>query len=110
MKLVKTTILLRFVNRTPVALVKQGENVPEMLATRYDLFEYAGGVSWGYKGTGVQHLAHAIAAKYSERETTDAGIIVKRAYALVENLLSRLDGNKEHDLTDADISQAIEAS
>ncbi len=98
--------LLRFVDGTPVALCEVGLGQAEMLATRYDLFEYSGGVAWGYKGSGVQHLAHAIAAKAWEltadrdSKRTD---IPKWAYSLVDNVLCYLDGDKPHDISIEDV-------
>ena len=60
-------ILLRRIEGANVALVKQDElSIPEILPTRYDIFQYRGGFSWGYEGSGVQNLGYVIAARMLE--------------------------------------------
>jgi len=71
-------------------------SAPEMLPTRYDLFQYTGGIAWGYSGTGVQNLAAAIAAKLWE---SDIAIDVEHAWPiLVEKCLSKLPPEAGHTL------------
>lgn len=99
-------VLLRLVEGAPVALVCDVEHSnPEMLQTRYDLFKYRGGVAWGYKGTGVQSLSYAIAGRLSE-DFPEMDIHVA-ARAILDNLLSKLDENKEHTIDHAKLIQAL---
>lgn len=88
-------ILLRKVEGASVVLVCDVDSsTPEMLQTRYDLFKYRGGVAWGYKGTGAQCLGYAIAARLSEgMPEMDINVAAR---ALLDNLISRLDGDSEH--------------
>ena len=89
-------ILLRKVEGASVALIQNEGNAAEILPTRYDLFQYRGGFSWGYKGSGVRNLAYAIGARLSERTTqVDIEEIVE---ILIEDILSQLDGDRNHDL------------
>ena len=90
-------ILLRKVENASVALFTDDVLAStEMLPTRYDLFQYTGGVAWGYKGTGVQNLGYAIAAKLAD---DIPGLSVHgAAKSLVLNLLSHLDEKMEYTL------------
>ena len=45
----------------------------EQLPTRYDLFQYDGGLYWGTKGSGSMALATAIAGWYTGHVVCDAG-------------------------------------
>lgn len=99
-------ILLRKIEGASVVLVCDLEHSkPEMLQTRYDLFKYRGGISWGYKGTGVQCLAYAIAGRLSE-EMPEMDIHAA-ARALLDNILSKLDGNKEHTIDHITLIDAV---
>lgn len=58
-------ILLRKLMGADVALYQSTKDAtPELLPSRYDLFKYRGGIVWGYKGSGAQNLAYAIAARF----------------------------------------------
>ena len=92
-------ILLRIVEGARVALYRhdpQGhaENIP----TRYDLFEYEGGYGWGYLGTGANSLSFAIAGKLADIEEESSGQIADRARRILEQVVSKLDGESEHTL------------
>lgn len=101
-------VLLRIVEGASVALVCDVEHSnPEMLQTRYDLFNYRGGVAWGYKGTGVQSLSYAIAGRLLE-EFPEMDIHVA-ARAILDNLLSNLAKDKEHTIDHAQLIQALES-
>jgi hypothetical protein len=103
-------ILLRIVEGATVVLVSDDNLASvEMLPTRYDLFQYRGGVAWGYKGSGVQNLGYAIAARLTEEmpeKMPDQGIHAA-AMSLVKNLLSNLDGHKEHTIDQATLLNAM---
>jgi len=101
-------VLLRKVEGASVALVTDDySNTAELLPTRYDLFQYRGGVSWGYKGAGVQNLSYAIAARMAEEVSFLSVDIHAAAKALVDNVLSSLDGDAEHDLSGAVLLKAL---
>ena len=93
-------ILLRIVEGARVVLYRHdpksfAENVP----ARYDLFRYDGGYGWGYGGTGANSLAFAIAGKISELENLSNAQIADRARRILENVVSKLDGDQEHTLS-----------
>lgn len=92
-------ILLRIVEGACVALVKASDDSEaELLPTRYDLYQYRGGIAWGYKGSGVTNLAYAIAARLTEDmqdNDVDVGFV---ANAILNNVLCHLDENAEHDI------------
>ena len=51
-------ILLRIVEKACIALYQADDDSdPELLPTRYDLFEYRGGIGWGYLGSGAINLS-----------------------------------------------------
>ena len=101
-------ILLKIIDGASVALVCDDENSkPEMLQTRYDLYRYRGGVAWGYKGSGVQSLSYAIAGRLSE-DVRD--IEVHRAAGeILDNILSKLEGDQEHIIDHSMLIQAVSA-
>ncbi len=88
--------LLRIVEGGKVALYKVGDQTtPEMLRPRPDWYQYEGGYAWGYSGSGVFNLAYAILGKWEDEEIL--------ANDIVEKVLSKLDGEHEHTLTESQI-------
>ena len=100
-------VLLRIVDDAKVALVKEGID-PELLPTRYDLYQYRGGIAWGYKGSGVMNLAYAIVARLFEDSDKTPSEIEKAAISMVEKLLCDLSSEREHELTEEQLLHAIE--
>tara|TARA_R110000744_G_scaffold188407_3_gene307753 strand:- start:1910 stop:2254 length:345 start_codon:yes stop_codon:yes gene_type:complete len=99
-------IILKKFEGVNIALIQRGENGDiDLLPTRYDLYPYDGGISWGYKGSGVMNLAYAIAAQLCEGiPHLNVSLVAK---ALVENLLQILDEEKEHILDKQVLAQHI---
>jgi mannitol/fructose-specific phosphotransferase system IIA component len=92
-------ILLRIVEGAGVALVKTcDDSEAELLPTRYDLYQYRGGIAWGYKGSGVTNLAYAIAARLTEDMHHEDVNVAFVAEAILNNVLCYLDENAEHDI------------
>ena len=99
-------ILLRIVDQSHVVLCQEApDSAPELLPTRYDLYPYRGGVSWGYHGSGVVNLSMAIAARFAETEI-DPPISLYTDNLRV-NLLADLDINQPHDLNHEPLAKAI---
>jgi hypothetical protein len=100
-------ILLRKVEGANVAIVRNDDgSAPELLPTRFDLFNYRGGIAWGYKGSGVRNLAYAIAARLLEgNRSLNIGEVVD---CLIDELLSKLDGNQDHDINEDELIKLIE--
>lgn len=99
-------ILLRIVEGARVALYRhEPTNCAENIPTRYDLFRYDGGYGWGYGGSGANSLSFAIAGKISEFENLSNGQIADRARRILENVVSKLDGDKEHALSVAALKE-----
>lgn len=63
---------LKFFNGARVALMEHRGPI-EQLPTRYDQFQYDGGLNWGTKGSGSMALATAIAGWYAGHVVCDTG-------------------------------------
>ena len=100
----ETKILLRRVEGASIALIKEGTNNPELLQTRYDLYPCIGGISWGYKGTGVHSLAYSLLPLFINVK----GDLAESVSNMIDNLLSRLEIQTEYDLDSLEIFEAIE--
>ena len=100
--------LLTHAHEAKVALFKSGSNPYENLPTRYDLFPYRGGYAWGYSGTGVQNLAHAIMGKIFEADKERLADITVLSATLVERVLSLLDKESDHELNSLDILRKLD--
>ena len=99
-------ILLRIVDKVHVVLCQEtSDSTPELLPTRYDLYPYRGGVSWGYNGSGVVNPSIAIAARFVETEIDPP--ISLYADNLRVNLLADLDINQPHVLNHEILAKAI---
>lgn len=94
----KTLVLLKIVEGARVALIKYSTSDPEILPTRYDLFQYRGGIGWGYKGSGVRNLAFAIAARLQEDLFDHEFDVNNAAEVLIQDVLSQLEQDAEHQL------------
>ncbi|MEQ0866955.1 DUF6166 domain-containing protein [Pseudomonas aeruginosa] len=93
-------ILLRFLEGAFVALYRYNDDSDaEILPTRQDLYQYGGGYAWGYNGSGPANLSHAIAAKVFEFDNLEKPELQARAYAILDQLVSKLAEEKEHDLS-----------
>jgi hypothetical protein len=102
-------ILLRKIEGANVALFQsEKDSTPELLPTRYDLFKYRGGVAWGYKGSGAQNLSYAIAARFLEYNVNSD--IDAAAQTLLNNLVSKLNGDLKHDISFELISKTLNES
>ena len=98
--------LLRFLEGAPVALYRHRPGqTAEIVPTRHDLFNYAGGYSWGYHGSGPQNLSYALAGKIFQNERLSHSELSMRAMMLLENIISRLDGRIEYELQAVDLRQ-----
>lgn len=98
--------LLRFLEGAPVALYRHRPGqTAELVPTRQDLFNYAGGYAWGYHGSGPQNLSYALAGKLFQNHGLSHVELSTRAMMLLENIISRLDGQVEYDLKAVDLRQ-----
>jgi hypothetical protein len=66
-----------------------------LLELRRDIFKYFGTFSWGYRGTGVQFLAHCLLAHAYDGTPPDGNHVER----LVEHLLQHLDESLEWDVS-----------
>lgn len=99
-------ILLRIVDGARVVLYRHDpKNHAENVPTRYDLFRYEGGYGWGYSGSGANSLSFAIAGKISEHENLTNSQIADRARRILDGVVSKLDGEKEHTLLVAPLKE-----
>ena len=98
-------VLLKKLEGANVALVQHGDSTPELLPTRYDLFKYRGGIAWGYSGSGAKNLAYSIVARLLEDKT--GADLDKAASNLLENLISQLNGESEHTLSEETLVNAL---
>lgn len=100
---------LKFFNGARVALMEHRGPI-EQLPTRYDQFQYDGGLYWGTKGSGSMALATAIAGWYAGHVVCDTGDhVAKWGEKLVHNLVSKLDPDAEHVISPDSVKTALEA-
>lgn len=103
-------ILLRVVEGAGVALYRHNpDSSAELLPTRRDLFQYEGGYTWGYKGTGVRNLAYAIAGRIYEFDQLNKEQLSGKAYLIVERVLSGLQKDTPADLDVMEIKRVCES-
>lgn len=101
-------VLLRIVEGAGVALYRcTDDDDAELLIPRPDLFQYTGGYAWGYSGTGVQNLCHAIVGKVYEFDQLDKGTLSDKAMRLLESVVSMLPREAEHDISIAEIKRIL---
>lgn len=101
-------VLLRIVEGAGVALYRPTDDSPaELLIPRPDLFQYTGGYAWGYSGTGVQNLCHAIVGKVYEFDQLDKGALYDKAVRLLELLVSVLPRDSDHDVSVSEIKRIL---
>lgn len=98
--------LLRIVEDVHIA-IRRCSGSTQLLEPRPDLFQYEGGFAWGYLGTGVKSLAYALVADACEAQALSLDID-QHAHALVLNLLSGLNGEREYTFTDLQILRAAQ--
>ncbi|MCU1710223.1 DUF6166 domain-containing protein [Xanthomonas hortorum pv. pelargonii] len=94
-------ILLRIVEGASVALYRHAEaGRAELLPTRRDLFNYPGGIGWGYGGSGAKNLSYAIAGKLFEMDNLSDNELRRRGDEILNHVISKstLDNDAEHDL------------
>lgn len=96
--------LLRIMEGAPLALYRHrpGETA-EIVPTRQDLFNYAGGYAWGYHGSGPQNLSYAIVGKLFQNDGLSHSELCMCAMTLLENVISRLDDGTEYELKAVDL-------
>lgn len=103
------SILLRIVEGAGVALYRnKPDGGAENLPTRRDLYQYEGGYSWGYKGSGAVNLAHAIAGRIYEYDGLSPAELCDKAYLIVELVVSKLKQNEPADLNVTEIKQLVD--
>ncbi len=87
-------ILLRIIEGAGVALHRSDEKAQaELIPPRPDFFQYTGGYSWGYSGSGCKNLSYAIVAEVFNGN--DRNIIVEKASLLLK-FIARLNSKKEY--------------
>lgn len=92
-------ILLRFVEGAAVALYQHDASQrPELIPARNDLYAYSGGYAWGNGGAEPVNLSFAIAGKLFEFNGFFKPELSKRARVLLDEVISKLDPQSEHDL------------
>jgi len=102
-------ILLRFVEGAGVALYRhEPSQSAELLPTRGDLHAYTGGYTWGYGSAGAMNLSFAIVGKVFEFKGLSKPEFTRRARALLDKVISKLDPQSEHDLTVDALKQFFE--
>lgn len=96
-------LLFRFVEGVPVVLYRHHDGgSAQLVIPRYDRFQYKGGFSWGYSGTGPQCLSHALAALvYPAIYVRDDQ--AEKAIEILEKVVSQLPGDEALDLPVAHI-------
>ena len=95
----EAAILLRLVEGAGVALWRsRKDSTPELLPPRPDLFQYNGGYSWGYKGSGCQNLANAIVGRIYEFDNLPPSALGEKARLLVEGMISGINKDVEYTL------------
>lgn len=93
--------LLRFVEGAPVALYRSHPGgTAEIVPTRRDLFQYVGGLGWGYHGSGAQNLCFALVGSLFEGHGLSKTELSERAMALLENVISCLSNSKEYEFSE----------
>ena len=71
---------------------------PELIPARNDLYAYTGGYAWGNVGAEPVNLSYAIAGKLFEFDGFFKPELSKRARILLNEVISKLDAQAEHDL------------
>lgn len=100
---------LKFFNGARVALMEYRGSI-EQVPTRYDLFQYDGGLNRGTKGSGSMALATAIAGWYAGHVACESGDhVVKWGEKLVRNLISKPDPDAEHVISPDRVKSALES-
>lgn len=101
-------ILLRIVEGAGVALWQsRPDATPQVLIQRGNIYPTISGYSWGYKGEGCKHLAFAIVSVIYEYDRLEPAELSERAYKLVEEFISGLNGESPYDLPVAFIRKTL---
>ncbi|EMD7396380.1 hypothetical protein VSW90_004379 [Salmonella enterica] len=104
----ESAILLRLVEGAGVALWRSRKDSPaELLPPRQDLFNYTGGYSWGYKGSGCQNLAYAIAGRVYEYDNLSSSELAEKTMKMLDVLISTLIQDNEYTLDVTMIRQSL---
>src|SRR5688500_1966512 len=102
-------ILLRFVEGASVALYQHDASQrPELIPARNDLYAYSGGYAWGCRGAGPVNLSFAIAGKLFEFSGFYKPELSRRARVVLDEVISKLDAESEHDLSVEDLKKLFE--
>lgn len=102
-------ILLRFVEGAAVALYQHDASQrPELIPSRKDLYAYSGGYAWGCGGVGPVNLSFAIVGKLFEFDGFYKPELSRRARVVLDEVISKLDAESEHDLPVEKLKQLFE--